>query len=53
LKNSGVSESIASFVAPLGANMGMPGCAGIWPTLLAVFAINALKIDYQFPNIYS
>ena len=47
LKNSGVSESIASFVAPLGANMGMPGCAGIWPTLLAVFAINALKIDYS------
>lgn len=46
LKSSGVSESIASFVAPLGANMGMPGCAGIWPTLLAVFAINALKIDY-------
>jgi len=47
LKNSGVSESIASFVAPLGANMGMPGCAGIWPTLLAVFAINALGIDYS------
>lgn len=47
LKNSGVSESIASFVAPLGANMGMPGCAGIWPTLLAVFAINALGIEYS------
>jgi len=47
LKNSGVSESVASFVAPLGANMGMPGCAGIWPTLLAVFAINALMIDYS------
>jgi Na+/H+-dicarboxylate symporter len=47
LKNSGVSESVASFVAPLGANMGMPGCAGIWPTLLAVFAINALGIEYS------
>ncbi|MGB4439191.1 MAG: dicarboxylate/amino acid:cation symporter [Sedimentibacter sp.] len=47
LKNSGVSESIASFVAPLGANVGMPGCAGIWPTLLAVFSINALGINYS------
>ncbi len=47
LKNAGVSESIASFVAPLGANVGMPGCAGIWPTLLAVFAINSLNIEYS------
>ena len=25
----------------------MPGCAGIWPTLLAVFAINLLGLDYS------
>jgi hypothetical protein len=25
----------------------MPGCAGIWPTLLAVFAIHGLGIDYS------
>lgn len=42
----GVNEDIASFTASLGANLGMPGCAGIWPTLLAVFAINVLNIDY-------
>ena len=35
----GVNEDIASFVAALGANLGMPACAGIWPTLLAVRSI--------------
>jgi hypothetical protein len=46
-KNLGVSEKVASFVAALGANLGMPGCAGVWPTLLAVFAIRALDIPYS------
>lgn len=43
----GVNEEIASFVAGLGANLGMPGCAGVWPTLLAVFAIHILDIPYN------
>lgn len=47
LKKAGVSESISSFVVPLGANVGMPGCAGVWPTILAVFAINGLNIEYS------
>jgi len=47
LESAGVSKSIATFVAPLGANVGMPGCAGVWPMLIAVFAINALNIDYS------
>ncbi len=40
----GVNEDIASFVAALGANLGMPACAGIWPTLLAVLAINIANL---------
>ena len=32
---------MASFTAGLGANLGMPGCAGMWPTLVALFALNA------------
>ena len=43
----GVNEDIASFVAALGANLGMPACAGIWPTLLAVLAINIFDIPYS------
>lgn len=40
-KNLGVDEDVASFTAGLGANLGMPGCAGMWPTLVALFALNA------------
>ncbi|MFR9067248.1 MAG: dicarboxylate/amino acid:cation symporter [Faecalibacterium prausnitzii] len=42
----GVNEDIAAFGASLGANLGMPGRAGVWPTLLAVFTIHLLGIDY-------
>lgn len=42
----GVDGDIASFGAGLGANLGMPGCAGIWPTLLAVFTIHVLGLSY-------
>ena len=47
VENLGVSDKIASFTAPLGATVGMPGCAGIWPVLLAVFAIQGLGIEYS------
>lgn len=42
----GVPDQVASFTAPLGTTIGMPGCAGIWPTVVAVFAVHALGIDY-------
>ncbi len=48
LRSAGVPEETASFVASLGANLGMPGCAGLWPVLLAVFAINAQGGSYSF-----
>lgn len=44
----GVDEDVASFTAGLGANLGMPGCAGIWPVLLAVFTVNVLGLEYSF-----
>lgn len=37
----GVSPTIANFVGSLGTSVGMAGCAGVWPVLLGVFAINA------------
>lgn len=42
----GVNGDVASFTAGLGANLGMPGCAGIWPVLLAVFSVNVLGLPY-------
>jgi Na+/H+-dicarboxylate symporter len=43
----GVKEEIGNFTATLGSTVGMPGCAGIWPTVLAIFAINFLGIQYS------
>lgn len=43
----GVPENIAAFTAPIGTTIGMPGCSGIWPMLVAVFSINVLGINYS------
>lgn len=42
----GVPADVAGFTAPLGTTIGMPGCAGVWPMILAVFAVNGLGLDY-------
>lgn len=47
LKNMGVDGDVAGFTAGLGANLGMPGCAGIWPIVSAIFAINVLHIPFS------
>lgn len=41
----GVDESVASFTASLGANMGMNGCAGIYPALVAVTVANMAGVE--------
>jgi Na+/H+-dicarboxylate symporter len=46
-RSVGVHSEIAHFTAPLGATIGMPGCAGIWPILIAVWGINAYGISYS------
>lgn len=43
----GVHPEVAHFTAPLGTTIGMPGCAGIWPVLIAVWGINAYGISYS------
>ncbi|PKK87062.1 MAG: dicarboxylate/amino acid:cation symporter [Tenericutes bacterium HGW-Tenericutes-8] len=47
---NGVSERIASFVAPLGANIGMNACGGIFPAMVAIFTANAFGINLQFTD---
>lgn len=46
----GVDKGIASFVGSLGANMGMNGCAGIYPALMAVTIGNmvGMQMDITF-----
>lgn len=42
----GVPAEIAGFTTPLGTTIGMPGCAGIWPMMLAIYAINGFGLQY-------
>jgi len=44
----GVSDRVSNFVAPLGANMGMNACSGIYPAIVAVFTANAYGIELSF-----
>src|SRR6478609_5941633 len=46
----GVHAEIAHFTAPLGATIGMPGCAGIWPMMIAVWGINAYGLSYSLAD---
>lgn len=47
-KNAKVSEEVASFVAPLGATIGMNACGGLYPAIVAIFVANVFKIDLSF-----
>lgn len=42
----GVAPKVANFTAPLGTTIGMPGCAGIWPVLVAIYGVHGLGISY-------
>ena len=44
-KHQGVEEGVASFTASLGANMGMNGCACIYPALMAVTIANMAGVE--------
>ena len=44
-EKQGADEGVASFVASLSTNMGMNGCAGIYPALMAVTVANMAGID--------
>ena len=46
--NVGIESGTASFVGSLGANMGMNGCAGIYPALMAVTIANMAGIEMNF-----
>ena len=44
--NMGVSGKVANFVAPIGANVGMNACGGIFPAMVAVITANAYGIEF-------
>jgi len=42
----GVAPTVANFTAALGTTIGMPGCSGIWPVLVAIYGIHGLGLNY-------
>lgn len=48
----GVSERIASFTSPLGANVGMNACGGIFPAMVAVITANAFGLDLAVSDYF-
>lgn len=51
-ENVGVDEGIASFVGSLGSNVGMNGCAAIYPTLMVITLANMTGTPMDF-NFYA
>ncbi|CCV64012.1 Sodium:dicarboxylate symporter [Alteracholeplasma palmae J233] len=47
----GASEPIVDFVAPIGANVGMNACGGIFPAMVAVITANAYGIEFGFVQV--
>lgn len=46
--NMKVDSGTASFVTSLGSNMGMNGCAGVYPALVSVLIANMAGVDMNF-----
>ena len=44
-ENAKVSETVASFVAPLGSTIGMNACGGLYPAIVAIFVANVFSVD--------
>ncbi len=44
IKRMGISKSVASFVAPLGANAKMDGCGAIYPAIVCIFTATLFHI---------
>ncbi|GAA0126707.1 MULTISPECIES: dicarboxylate/amino acid:cation symporter [Clostridium] len=45
VERANIPEEVASFVAPLGSTIGMNGCGGIYPAIVAIFVANVFGID--------
>lgn len=45
-----IPDSIASLVAPLGANIGMNGSGGIYPAIIAIFVANIFGVNLTFTH---
>jgi Na+/H+-dicarboxylate symporter len=45
-----VSNRVASFVAPMGATMGMNGCGGLYPAIAAIFVARVFDVPMSISS---
>ena len=48
--NVKISDKVASFVAPMGATMGMNGCGGVYPAIVAIFVAKVFNIPMSLSS---
>ncbi|MFW5894386.1 MAG: dicarboxylate/amino acid:cation symporter [Bacillota bacterium] len=51
-ERNGVSEEVASFVSPLGANVGMNACGGMFPAFVAIITANAFGLELVWTDYF-
>ena len=51
LNKYGTSETISTFAPTMGTTLGMNGCAGVFPAILAIMAMHSTGIDITFANV--
>jgi L-cystine uptake protein TcyP (sodium:dicarboxylate symporter family) len=51
LNKYGISSSISTFSPTMGTTLGMNGCAGVFPAVLAIMAMNATGVDITFSTV--
>ncbi|MFT4693742.1 MAG: L-cystine uptake protein TcyP (sodium:dicarboxylate symporter family) [Francisella sp.] len=51
LNRYGTSETVATFAPTMGTTLGMNGCAGIFPAVLAIMAMQATGIDITITSV--
>ncbi|BCD90330.1 sodium:dicarboxylate symporter [Francisella halioticida] len=51
LSNYGTTRSIATFAPTMGTTLGMNGCAGVFPAVLVIMAMNAAGTPITFSTI--
>ncbi|VEU82404.1 dicarboxylate/amino acid:cation symporter [Acholeplasma hippikon] len=50
-EKAGITDTVVDFVAPIGANVGMNACGGIFPAVVAVMTANAYGIQFTFVQV--
>ncbi len=51
LNRYGTSETVATFAPTMGTTLGMNGCAGVFPAVLAIMAMQATCIDITITSV--